>query len=147
MSLASLPDGWQVWNEEPDGRVILAFRPDVFNSQELPAPCLPTLYVTNGSPRRRPGAGAVDTDRWHVKLFLEPEVEADTERYDAREDALNGAVAYAERFVAGEIDYRGLYQVPRDAYLDELDALVDAEGVEGSRGFEESGGSDDSDAA
>lgn len=125
MSLDSLPAGWQVWNEEPDGRVVLAFRPDVFNSQDFPAPCLPTIYVTNGSPRRRPGAGALETDRWQVKLFLEPDVEADTERYDAREAALAGAVAYAERFVDGEIDYRRLYQVPREAYLDELDERID----------------------
>ena len=32
-------------------------------------------------------------------------------------------MALAERFAAGEVDYRGLYQVPREAYLDELDAL------------------------
>lgn len=124
MSLASLPEGWRVWNEEPDGRVILAFRPDVFNAQRFPAPCLPTIYVTNGSRRRRPGAGAVDTDRWQVTLFLEPEIQADTERYEDREDALAGAVACAERFVDGAIDYRALYQVPREAYFEALDDLV-----------------------
>ncbi len=125
MERASLPDGWRVWNEEPDGRVILVYRPDVFNSQDFPAVCLPTLYVTNGSPRRRPGSGAVETDQWHVKLFFEPEIEAESERYDSREDALAGAVGCAERFVDGDVAYRELYQVPRPDYFNELDRLLD----------------------
>lgn len=124
MSLQSLPAGWQVWNEESEGRVILAYRPDVFNSQDFPAACLPTLYVTNGSPRRRPGAGAVETDRWHIKLFFEPEIEAETEQYESREEALAGAVGCAQRFVDGDIAYRELYQVPRPDYFDELDRLL-----------------------
>jgi len=124
MSLESLAVGWQVWNEEPEGRVILAYRPDVFNSNDFPAACLPTIYITNGSPRRRPGAGSIQTDQWHISLFFEPEITAVTERYDTRADAIEGAVEYTHRFVAGEIKYRELYQVPREEYFAKLDELL-----------------------
>ncbi|XVH31807.1 DUF5820 family protein [Haloferacaceae archaeon DSL9] len=127
MSFDSLPDGWVVWNEEPSGRAILAYRPDVFNTEDFDAACLPTLYLTNGSRRRRPGAGAVSTDRWHVALFLEPEVEATTETHDERADALRTMTDLAARFAAGEIDYRGCYQVPRETYFDKLDELTGRE--------------------
>jgi hypothetical protein len=98
----------------------------VFNTKDFPAPCLPTIYVTNGSRRKRPGASQVRTDTWHVSLFLEPEIEGPVERYDSRPAAVEGAVALAARFVDGDVDYRGLYQVPREAYLDRLDDLVGA---------------------
>jgi len=124
MSLPELPTGWRIWNEEPDGRVILAYRPDVFNAEAFPAACLPTIYVTNGSPRRRPGAGSVQSDTWQVKLFFEPEIEATTTRYDDRETALDGAIETAQSFVDGEVDYREAYQVPREAYFAKLDELV-----------------------
>ncbi|MWV64834.1 hypothetical protein GRS48_08365 [Halorubrum sp. JWXQ-INN 858] len=124
MSFEALPDGWRVWNEEPGGRTILVFRPDVFDGDELPAECLPTIYLTNGSRRRRPGAGQYATDEWHVVLFLEPEVEAVAETYDDRADAVDAAVAVAKRFASGGVDYRGAYQVPREAYFDALDGLV-----------------------
>ncbi len=125
MSLTELPTGWRVWNEEPDGRVILAYRPDVFNAETFPAACLPTIYVTNGSPRRRPGAGSVETDTWQVKLFFEPAVEATTTRHDSRESAIDGARETAQSFVDGAVDYREAYQVPREAYFEKLDELID----------------------
>lgn len=125
MSLPELPTGWRVWNEEPDGRIILAYRPDVFDSEAFPAACLPTIYVTNGSPQRRPGAGSVATDSWQVKLFLEPEIEATATQYDDRETAIEGAVETARQFADGEVDYRKHYQVPRETYFDKLDELVD----------------------
>lgn len=124
MTLSRLPEAWVVWNEEPEGRTIVTYRPDVFDSQAFPAPCLPTIYVTNGSQRRRPGAGQIATDTWYVKLFLEPEVEVSTTTYDSREDAIEGAVDLASRFGAGDVDYRAHYQVPREAYLDRLDELT-----------------------
>jgi hypothetical protein len=96
----------------------------VFNTKDFPAPCLPTIYVSNGSRKRRPGAGQVQTDTWHVSLLLEPEIEGPVERYDSRSAAVDGAVDLATRFSTGGIDYRGLYQVPREAYLDRLDDLV-----------------------
>jgi hypothetical protein len=130
MSYDALPEGWQVWADEHEGRSVLTFRPDVFNTKDFPAPCLPTIYVTNGSRKRRPGASQVPTDTWHVSLFLEPEVEGPVETYDSREDAVAGATDLADRFVRGDVDYRGLYQVPREEYLARLDELVGGDGVD-----------------
>lgn len=126
MDLTDLPEEWTVWNEEHEGRVILAFRPDVFDSQAFPAPCMPTIYVTNGSRRQRPGVSRIETDTWYATLLLEPEVEGPTEAFDSRDAAVDGAVDVARRFAAGDVDYRDLYQVPREEYLDELDELTEA---------------------
>lgn len=117
----SLPEGWTVWTEETDGRVILAYRPDVFDAAAFPAECLPTLYVTNGSRRARPGAGQVQTPDWHVTLFMEPEIEVESTTHESREAALDAAVALAAEFAAGDVDYRAAYQVPREEYFAELD--------------------------
>ncbi|MFB6123511.1 MAG: DUF5820 family protein [Haloferacaceae archaeon] len=127
MSFDALPEGWSVWHEDPDGRGILAYRPDVFDSEAFPAPCLPTIYVTNGSPRPRPGASHRETPEWSVLLFLEPDVERSAETYDSREAAVEAATDLAARFADGDVDYRGLYQVPREAYLDRLDELTGRE--------------------
>jgi hypothetical protein len=124
MSFPPLPAGWVVWADEPDGRSIITYRPDVFDSQEYPAPCLPTIYVTNGSQRARPGSGQIETDTWHVKLFVEPDVEGETSTHDSREAAVEAAVDLAARFADGDVDYRSFYQVPREAYLDRLDELT-----------------------
>ena len=129
MGFEALPEGWTVWNEEPDGRGILAYRPDVFEGETYPAPCMPTIYVTDGSRRARPGAGQRVTDEWHVTLFLEPEIEAPTETYGERERAVEAAVAMADRFARGEIDYRDLYQVPREDYFEKLDELTGRDGT------------------
>ena len=125
MNSDALPAGWQVWHES-EARVILAYRPDVFDSEAFPAPCMPTIYVTSGTPRRRPDSSTTGT--WQVTLFLEPEIEAVNERYEDRAAAIDGAIDHAERFAAGEIDYRTLYQVPREAYFDRLDELVGESG-------------------
>lgn len=123
---ADLPAGWTVWNDEPGGRTILAYRPDVFDAEEFPAPCLPTLYVAAGRPNRPAGEAEYGrTEVWRVEFFLEPEVEAVPARtYDDREAALAGARELAEQFARGDLDYRGAYQVPRPAYLDRLDELT-----------------------
>lgn len=120
----SLPDGWTVWNAEPEGRVILAYRPERFDGDAFQAACLPTIYVTNGSRRARPGAGQYATDEWHVTLFMEPEVEVRTTTYEDRDVALEAAADLAAAFDDGEVDYRAAYQMPRERYLDELDALT-----------------------
>jgi len=120
-------EGWRLWNEEPNGRAIVVFRPDVFDADRFPAACLPTVYLTNGSRNARPGAGQRRTDEWHVTLFLEPEVEAESTTFDDRAAALEGVRDVTERFAAGAVDYRGAYQVPREAYLDELDDLIGGE--------------------
>ncbi|NHX37650.1 MULTISPECIES: DUF5820 family protein [Halolamina] len=124
MGLEDLPEEWTVWTEQRDGRVILAYCPDVFDADEFPAACLPTIYVTNGSRADRPGAGQYATEQWHATLFAEPEVEIANETRESRAAAVEAAVDVAARFAAGEIDYRGAYQQPRERYLHELDELT-----------------------
>ena len=124
MDLESLPGGWTLWNAEPEGRVICTYHPDLFDGDDFPAACLPTIYVTDGSRRARPGAGQYATGEWHVTLFLEPEVEVQSTTYDDRETALEAAVDVAAAFDAGEVDYRRAYQLPRENYLAKLDALT-----------------------
>jgi hypothetical protein len=127
-----LPDGWTVWNVDPGGQVILAYRPDVFEGESFPAACLPTLFVSRSSPdqrRRRPPSEAGDAD-WHVTFYLEPEVrirDRETTETD-RGAALEAARDVAADFAAGEIDVRAAYQVPREAYLSELERLTADEG-------------------
>jgi hypothetical protein len=122
------PDGWAVWSDEST-KVVLVFRPDVFDTTEFPPPCLPTLYVTKGQRSRRPGRNDPDPeDSWYVTLYLEPEVEGPTREYDGRTAATDGAADLARQFAEGEIDYRALYQVPRPEYLDELDELTGSGG-------------------
>jgi hypothetical protein len=126
MASESLPEGWEVWTES-DRKVILVFRPDVFDGDAFPAPCLPTIYVTKGKRRRKPGREVRPGDPWYVTLFLEPEVSGDEKSRDTREDALAAASDLAARFAAGEVDYRGLYQVPRETYFERLDELTSDE--------------------
>lgn len=124
MEFGGLDDAWEVWSLETT-KAVLAYRPDVFDGGQFPAPCLPTIYVTKGQRGRRPGRDVPDPDDpWYVVLYLEPDVSADTERYGSREAATAGAVSLATRFDRGEVDYRSLYQVPRPSYLDELDELT-----------------------
>lgn len=121
-----LPEGWTVWNDEPEGRRILAYRPDVFDGGQFPAPCMPTLYVAPGAPNRPPAESEVGTPSvWRVEFYLEPEVELTSpQTFDSREDALARAHELASEFANGELDFRTAYQVPRPAYLDKLDELT-----------------------
>jgi len=96
----------------------------VFGGDDLPSECLPTIYLTNGARNSRPGSGQYATDEWHVVLFLEPEIEAVTETRESREAGAAAAVDVAERFSAGDVDYRAAYQVPREAYFERLDEYV-----------------------
>ncbi|WP_312908035.1 DUF5820 family protein [Natronosalvus caseinilyticus] len=129
---ADLPEGWVVWSDQDDGRVVLAYRPDVFDADEYPAACLPTLYLTHGRRSRRPGVNPGDQNAkrdWHVTLYLEPEVHLrETNRFPTREEAVECTLDLAERFVAGQIDFREIYQVPRERYLDALEELTDGGG-------------------
>lgn len=128
MDRSRLPDGWTVWSRGEDGRLVLAYRPDVFNAEDFPAPCLPTLYLTHGKRTRRPGVNPADTADsadWFVTLYLEPDVSLnETLRFPTRDAALERTVELATEFDAGEIDYRRLYQVPRETYFDRLDDLT-----------------------
>jgi hypothetical protein len=124
MDFADLAAGWEVWSVEST-KVVLAYRPDVFDSEAFPPPCLPTIYATKGKRGRRPGRERPDPDAsWYVTLYLEPEVSGDERRYDSREAARDGAAELAARFADGDLDYRSLYQVPRPAYLGRLDELT-----------------------
>ena len=128
MNLDALADDWVVWSDERE-KVVLAYRPDVFDGGSFPAPCLPTIYLTRGRRGRRPGNRRVGSE-WHVTLFLEPEVEADSASYPDRERAVEGAVSLAAAFASGEIDPAAVYDVPRDAYVDELRSLTGARPTE-----------------
>lgn len=125
------PAGWTAWSVEADGRAVLVYRPDVFDGEEFPAPCLPTLYLTRGPrERRRPGRSRPEGDAaWHVTLYLEPEVTVPGgDTYSTREAAVEAALGLARRFAAGEIDVRGVYQVPREEYVEKLVALTGGSG-------------------
>jgi len=126
--LGDLPPDWTVWNDEDDGPAVVAFRPDVFDSEAFPPECLPTLYLTRGRGRkrpRRPGPAGSRGRQWRVTLYLEPDVEyRESPTFDRRADAVAGLVDLAERFADGDVDYRGAYRHPRDAYLDRLDELT-----------------------
>jgi hypothetical protein len=123
MAFESVPRGWQVWTDGTE-KAVLVYRPDVFDTADFPAPCLPTIYVTKGRRSRHPGPRTRPGDPWYVTLYLEPEVDRDADSYDNRADARAGAAELARRFDAGEIDYRALYQLPRDDYLAKLDELT-----------------------
>lgn len=123
MAFESLPEGWRVWTDGTE-KAVLVYRPDVFDTAAFPAPCLPTIYVTKGRRSRHPGSTTQPNDPWYVTLYLEPDVDRDAESYDTRADAEAGAVGLASRFATGDIDYRALYQVPRDDYLAKLDELT-----------------------
>ena len=124
--LERLPAGWEVWNAEERGRVVLAYRPDVFDGEAFPPACLPTLTVAPGlSPDGRPDPRG-RSGRWHVAFYLEPDVRLRSVEagFDDRAAAVEQAVAVAGEFVAGELDYRGAYLEPRERYLDRLDELI-----------------------
>lgn len=123
MEFSAETEGWQVWHSESQ-KLVLTFRPDVFDSDAFPAPCLPTIYTTKGRRGRRPGPHHPSPeDAWYVTLYLEPDV-SDEWQYDSQRTASEETARLATRFETGEYDYRSLYQVPRPAYLDKLDELT-----------------------
>lgn len=124
---ATPPAGWTVWHEEDGARLTLAYRPDVFDSAAFPAACLPTIAVAPGNgPDQLPERRARQSGFYRA-LFLEPtvRVRAADATYDAWEAAVSGAINVAAAFADGEIDYRGVYQAPREDYLATLDDLIE----------------------
>ena len=127
MTFDGLADGWEVWSNEQT-KVVLAYRPDVFNTADFDAACLPTIYLTKGKQSRRPGRDRPrPEDAWYVTLYLEPEVDSGQESFDSEADARDHAVELSERFAAGDVDYRDLYQIPRPDYFEKLDELTGGE--------------------
>lgn len=122
----ALPVGWRVWNEEPT-KLVLAYRPDVFDGGEFPAACMPTIYCTRGKRSRRPGGQRVG-EEWYVTLYLEPDVDDGGQSFESREAAIDGSIDLAAAFAAGDVDYRDRYQVPREDYFEKLDELTGADG-------------------
>jgi hypothetical protein len=126
METGDLPDGWVVWNDEPGGRAIYAYRPDVFDSQAFPPECLPTLYVSRRAPNQGRRYEPQPGDDWWVAFYLEPEVRV--REYDDHDDSRDAAVEHATdvaaAFADGDLDYRAAYQVPRDDYFEKLDELT-----------------------
>jgi len=122
------PAGWTVWADEDDGRQVWAYRPDVFDADAFPAPCMPTLYLTRGRRNRRPGREREAATDWFVTLYLEPEVTVTEERFEERGAARERLFDLAGDFADGAVDYRPSYQVPRDAYLEKLDELTGRRG-------------------
>ncbi|MFB6310429.1 MAG: DUF5820 family protein [Salinirussus sp.] len=124
MAFADLPDGWEVWSDEAT-RVVLVFRPDVFDTDAFPAPCLPTIYISKGQRGRRPGPhDPAPDDPWYVTLYLEPDVSRAADVAETRRQAEATAEDLARRFATGKLELRSLYQVPREDYLDRLEELI-----------------------
>ncbi len=122
------PGGWTEWAAGADGRLVLAYRPDIFDAASFPPECLPTLYLTHGKRTRRPGRNPTDRtgeSDWFVSFYLEPEVTVEPPaQFPTREAALEYLLTVAAEFDDGAIDPREVYQVPREAYLDELESLL-----------------------
>lgn len=117
-------NGWRVWSDEAD-KLVLVYRPDVFDGARFPSACLPTIYVTRGRRTRRPGPNRAGPDAsWWVTLFLEPDVDDGGDAFPSRDDALQAARSLAAAFASGDVDYRELYQVPRPEYFEKLDELT-----------------------
>lgn len=127
MTELDLPSGWERWSSDPDGPIVLVYRPDVFDGSDLPTECIPTIYLSprrdpRQGPRPRPGSGPGRP--WMVELRLEPAVIVADRQESERPDAIRTAVELASAFAAGEIEYREAYQVPRERYLDTLDTVI-----------------------
>ena len=127
MDTDAVPDGWSVWDHVEDDRLILAYRPDIFDGTQFDPACLPTLYVREGErDLRRTGlAPATGTEgMWTVTLFLEPEVSERLGACQSFKAACELAFDHARAFTRGEIDIEAIYHDPREAYLDTLDSML-----------------------
>lgn len=112
-----LPDGWVVWSED-DGLVV-CYRPDIFNGDDYPRPCLPLVTVTEAD---RGTAGG--RDGWRVTFHVEADVPARRLRnfvagYD---EAVDYVVEIARGFNEGVHDPAEFYAEGdvRDEYVARL---------------------------
>ncbi len=100
----TLPDGWVVWSEE-DG-VVICYRPEVFDGDSYPRPCLPALTVSEAD------VGTVGgQEGWRVTFYVEADVPARNLEsvFVDYDEALDYVVDVARRFVDGDLDLRGFY--------------------------------------
>jgi hypothetical protein len=99
-----LPDGWYVWSED-DGLVV-CYKPEIFDADQYPRPCLPLVTVTEAD---RGTVGG--RDGWRVTFH----VEADVPAYDLRkvvlgyDEAIDYVVEITRKFSRGEYDIAGFY--------------------------------------
>lgn len=124
--ISEIADGWQVWNNEPRGHVILAYRPDIFDTNEFPPACLPTITIGPGSEPNQPRDHRNATTAWYVVLYLEPRVRVATKdtTVPSRPQAIDYAVALSHEFTDGKIDFDAAYIDPRPNYLAKLKELT-----------------------
>lgn len=126
MALADLPDDWAVWHDD-GGRLVLVFRPDVFEGEAYDPARLPTLYVSTRAPDVPMRRGGERSDGWHVACTLEPEVRVHEleSAHETRAAAVEAAVEAAQRFSRGAVDLDDVYATqPPETYLSRLDELT-----------------------
>jgi hypothetical protein len=123
----AIPDDWTLWSVD-DSRLILAYRPDIFDGSDTDPACMPMIYLSRGRRSKRPeGNRNLPPDApWVIRLHLEPDVTASPRYVEDRADAVSECISLTRAFIDGEIDYRALYQVPRERYLDRLDEQLAA---------------------
>jgi len=113
-----LPDGWYVWSDD-DG-LVACYKPDVFDADEYPRPCLPLVTVTGAS---RGTAGG--REGWRVSFHVEADVPARSLRRTVAgyDEALDYAIEIARDFSAGEYDIASFYAEGdvRDEYVARLE--------------------------
>lgn len=124
--LSTLADGWEIWNNEPHGRIILVFRPDIFNTTDYPPACLPTITIGPGTRPNAPPDHRQASNAWHVVLYLEPRVRITTKdtSVPTRPEAIDYALSLSHEFTNGNIDFDDAYIEPRPEYLTKLNQLT-----------------------
>lgn len=129
MGEGTSPTGWVVWNEDADGTLIWAFRPDIFDGSTLSPACLPTITVKRRrvrGPRGRP-AGPNEQTPWCAEFRLEPDVVVERTEQSDRSEAVRRATELAEAFSRGEINAGDAYDIPRNKYLTVLEEVLSDE--------------------
>jgi len=117
----SLPEGWVVWSEE--GGLVVCYKPDVFDANRYPRPCLPLITVTKAD------TGTVGgREGWRVSFHIEADVPArnlESVHVDYG-DAVDYVVEIARRFVDGGYDFAEFYAEGdvRDEYVARLEREV-----------------------
>jgi hypothetical protein len=117
-----LPDGWVVWSED-DGLVV-CYKPEVFDGDEYPRPCLPLMTATKAD---RGTVGG--REGWRVTFHVEADVPAHSLRKTVAgyDEAVDYVVKTAAKFNAGEYDPAEFYAEgdAREDYVARLRAEMD----------------------